>query len=67
MLGELVRRHVRQQHPANAKMWRRALAFGDERIRRLLNTVVEERIGALEAEDQPRPGGLPERRVVLLF
>jgi len=67
MFGEAMRRHARQQHSANPKVRRRALGFGDERIRRLLNTVVEERIGALPAQDQPRAGGLPERCVDLLF
>ena len=67
MLGEAVRRHARQQHSANPKVCPRALAFGDERIGRLLNTVVEEGIGALQAEDQPGAGGLQERRVDLLF
>jgi hypothetical protein len=45
----------------------RALAFGDERIGRLLNTVVEECVGALQAEDQPGADGLQERRVDLVF
>ncbi len=67
MFGEAVRRHARQQHSANPKVCHRALAFGDKRIRRLLNTVVEERVGALQAKDQPSAGGLQERRVDLLF
>jgi hypothetical protein len=42
MLGETVRRHAREQHSANPKVVPRALAFRDERIGCLLNTVVEE-------------------------
>ncbi len=45
----------------------RALAFGDEGIRRLLNAVVEERVGALQAENQPGAGSLQERSVDRLF
>ena len=67
MFGKAIRRHARQQHPANPKVCRRALAFGDERISRLLNPVVEESVGAIQAEDQSSSGGLPERRVHFLF
>src|SRR5260370_23634793 len=67
MLGELILSHTLQQHSANSKVCPRALAFGDERIGRLMNTVVEERIGVLLAEDQPCASGLGERRVDLLF
>src|SRR6266436_5596443 len=67
MLGEMIRRHTLQQHSANSKVCARALAFWDERIGRLMNTVVEERVGVLLAEDQPCASGLGERRVDLLF
>ena len=67
MLGEALCRHARQQDSANPKVRSRPLAFGDERIGRLLNTVVEEPIGALQAEDQPGAGGLQKGRVDLLF
>jgi hypothetical protein len=40
MLDELVRCHARQQHSANPKVCRGALAFWDERISRLLNTAL---------------------------
>jgi len=36
-------------------------------LRRRLNAVVEERVGALQPEDQPSAGGLQERRVDRLF
>ena len=67
MLRKAVRCHARQQHSANPKVCPGTLAFGDECIGCLLNTVVEELVGAIEADDQPRTGGLPERRVDLLF
>ena len=67
MFGEAVRRHARQQHSANPKVCPGALAFGDERIGRLLNPVVEEGIGSLQAEDQPGADGIQQRSVDLLF
>ena len=42
-------------------------SVGDERIGSLLNAVVQERVGALQTEDQSRAGRLPECRVNLLF
>jgi hypothetical protein len=45
----------------------RPLVFGYERIGRFLNTIVEERIGALPAQDEPGAGRLPEGSVDLLF
>src|SRR6202021_392091 len=59
MLGEALRRHA--QHPADPKVCPGALAFGDEGIGRLLNTVVKERVGALQAKDQPSAGGLDRK------
>ncbi len=67
MFGDAVRRQVRQQRSANPKVFSHALAFGDERIGRLLNTVVEESIGFLLAENQPGAGGIQKRVVDLLF
>ena len=43
------------------------LPFRDERVGRLLDAVVEEGVGAFQAEDESRPNRLPERRVDLLL
>src|SRR5271163_5365631 len=67
MLVELVLRHACQQHAANRKVRPPAIAFGDEGIRRLLNAIVEESVGILQAMDQPGTDGFQERRVDLLF
>jgi len=67
MLVELLFGHGRQQQTANPKMCPCTLAFGDQGIGRLLNSVVEERVGALQAKDQPSAGGLQQRSVDLLF
>ena len=53
--------------PANPQVCPRAPPFGDERVGRLLNTVVEESIGSLRAKDQPGTGGLQERSVEFFF
>ncbi len=39
------------------------VAFGGECVRRLLNTVVEEHVGAVGADDETGPDRLPERCV----
>ena len=44
-------------------MNRRALALGDQGIGRLPNAIVEKRVGVIQAEDQTRADGVPERRV----
>ena len=46
-------------------MGRGALDCGNERIGRLLDAVVEERVAAVQAEDQPCTHRLPECRVDL--
>ena len=45
----------------------RAIAFRDEGVRRLLNAVVKEGVGALQAVDQPDASGIQQGSVDLLF
>ena len=47
MLGELICRHGRQQHAADAQVDVGAALFRDQRIGRLLDPVMQERVGAL--------------------
>ena len=63
MLGELVRRHARQQRTADAQVDVGTLLVGNQRIGRLLDAVVQEPVGAVLAEDEPGADGLPEGRV----
>src|SRR6266481_3880290 len=56
-------RGPRCKQSANPKMRHSTFAFGDERISRLLDTVVEECVGAVRAGDEAGPDGFPERRV----
>jgi hypothetical protein len=44
-----------------------ALTFGDERIRRLLNPVVEKGVRSLQAKEQPGADGFQKRSVNLLL
>ena len=44
-----------------------SLAFGDERVRRLSDSVVKECVGAAGAQHETRPHGVPERRVYRLL
>ncbi len=46
-------------------MYRRPLAFRDERVGGLLYAVVEERVNAIQPEDEFRANSLPESRVHL--
>ncbi len=48
-------------------MSRRSLALGDQRVGRFLDAIVEECVGVLKAEDEPRTDRLPEIRVDLLL
>ncbi len=61
MLGQIVLGHAREQHAADAQMDFGPLLFGNQRISRLLNPVVQEFVGATLMDDEP--GGFPERRV----
>ena len=63
MLGELVRRHARQQRAADAQVDVGTVLVGNQRIRRLLDSVVQEFVGAVLAKDEPGVDGFPERRV----
>ena len=63
MLGELLRRHARQQHAADAQVDVGTVLVGYQRIGRLLDAVVQELVGAVLAEDEPGVDGFPERRV----
>ena len=60
MLGELVRRHARQQQPADVQVSVGTVLLGDERISRLLDAVVQEFVCALLLDDEPGMYGLPE-------
>ena len=63
MLGEVVRRHARQQHAADAQMDIGTVLLGNQRISRLLDPVVQEFVGALLGERRARADGLPEGSV----
>ena len=63
MLGELVRRHARQQRAADSQVDVGTALFRDQRIRRLLDPVVQECVGVLLSEDESGVDGLPQRRV----
>ena len=52
MLGQAVRRQARQQLPSDPKVYFGACAFGNERIGRLLNPVVEEGIRSLQTGEE---------------
>ncbi len=52
MLGELVRRHARQLHASDVQVDSGTLRFGNQRIGRLLDPVVQELAGAVGAHDQ---------------
>ena len=67
MFGEAVLRQARKQRPANPKVHYGALAFGDQRVGRLLNPVVEEGIRFFHAKDQPGADAFQKRSVDLLF
>ena len=52
MLGEVVRRHARQQHTADMEVEIGTLIFRNQRIGRLLDSVVQKPAGAFMAEDE---------------
>ena len=62
-LRALLRGEVCREPPADPQVDDGPLAVGDERIRRLLDTVVEEGVGTVQAADEPGPHRLPQRRV----
>lgn len=57
----------REEQSADLKMKFFAASFGNERISGFLHAVVEEGVGILQAVDQPRVHGLPERRMERLL
>jgi hypothetical protein len=47
MLGEFARCHARQQHAADSQVDVGTVRFGNQRISRLLNPIVQEFVGAI--------------------
>src|ERR1700761_5014237 len=62
-LFELARGRAEEEHPADSEVCRCALAFRNERIGRLLDAVVKERVAALLTQDETCARSLPQRRV----
>src|ERR1700682_5619037 len=62
-LFNLLRRGPGREQSTDPEMCHGPLAFSDECVRRLLNTVVEEHEGAVRAYDETGPDGFPERCV----
>ena len=63
MLGEYVRGHARQHRTADAQVRVGTILFENQGICRLLNSVVQEFVGALLTEDEPGVDGFPDRRM----
>src|SRR6202040_303289 len=63
VLFEIIRPGPCREQSTNPKMRHCTLAFGDERISRLLDSVVDEYVCVLRAEDEAGPDRLPEGRV----
>jgi len=63
MLGELVRPHARQQRTADVQMDAHTFLFGNQRIGRLPDPVVQKFPGSLLVKDEPGLDGFPEGRV----
>ncbi len=63
MLGELVRRHARQQRTADAQVDVGTLLIRNQRVGRLLDPVVQKSAGTLLVEDDPGADGFPEGSV----
>ena len=66
-LLDRVRRDPRRQQSADPEMPVGPLAFGNQRIGRLLDPVVEERVAAIQAKDETGPNRLPQSLVDLLL
>ena len=67
MLGELVRRHARQQRSADVQVSFGNVPFGNQSIRCLLDSVVQKFVSVLFLEDEPGADGLLEGHVHRLF
>jgi len=52
---------AREEGPADAQVNARAVALRDERVRGLLDAIVQEGVGATLMDDESRRGGLGER------
>ena len=63
MLGELVLRRAREQRAADSQVDVGTAPFRDERIRGLLDPVVQESVGAPLPQNEACVDGLPQRRV----
>src|SRR3984957_18826683 len=63
----LVLIHFCNEGPTNSEMKSGAQFFGGERIRSLLDAVVEKLVGAILAKDEPGMNGFPEGRVHRFF
>ena len=59
----LLRRRVRRQQPADPQMRRGAQVCRDQRIGGFLNPVMDELVGAFQAQDQLLPNRLPQIRM----
>ena len=65
MLGELVRRHLPQQRMAYLQVDLRTGLFGNEAVRRLLDSVVQKPIGVALRKDETGADSLGQGRVQL--
>src|SRR5262245_66472746 len=63
VLLKVPRRGPGREHAADPKMRHCPLVLGDERIRRLSDTVVKECVSAVRAQHEAGLDGVPERRV----
>ncbi len=67
MLGEPARCHALKQHTSDTQVDFGTVLFRDECISRLLDPVVQELVGAIQAKDEPGVDGFPECRVHCLL
>ena len=61
VLFELVCRGARGEQSTDPEMYHRALVLGDERKGRLLDTIMEECVGAVPTEDEAGSDSFPQR------
>src|SRR5882757_1592564 len=61
LLFELAGGRLGEEYPANSKVRRCALALGNERIGRLLDSVVGKSVSVLGTQNQPRVHRFPQR------
>lgn len=67
MFGQAVGCQTRQQCSTDPKVYFGARAFGDQRVGRFSNPVMEECIRSLQAKNHPGADGIPQRCVNLFF